>query len=66
MAFQLGGDAKLLTCCHHEVTGPPLKSFLFDVDRPAESADLDDSAVAAYALHTTRAVQHAVACFPRT
>ena len=24
MAFQLGGDAKLLTCCHHEVTGPPL------------------------------------------
>ena len=54
------------------MTGPPLKSFLFDVDRPAESADLNDragldaSALAAYALHTTRAVQHAVTSFPRT
>ena len=66
MAFQLGGDAKLLPCSHHEVTGPPLKSFLFDVDRPAEAADLDASAVAAYALHTTRAVQHAVSSSART
>jgi hypothetical protein len=31
MAFQLGGEEKLLTKCHHDSTGPPLKSFLFDV-----------------------------------
>eukprot|EP00927_Polykrikos_kofoidii_P057530 TRINITY_DN5166_c0_g3_i1.p1 TRINITY_DN5166_c0_g3~~TRINITY_DN5166_c0_g3_i1.p1 ORF type:complete len:1629 (-),score=297.62 TRINITY_DN5166_c0_g3_i1:33-4919(-) len=33
MAFQLGGDQKLLTRCHHESTGPPLRSFLFDLPR---------------------------------
>ena len=32
MAFQLGGDRKLLTASVSEDAGPPLKSFLFDVD----------------------------------
>lgn len=32
MAFQLGGEAKLLTQCHHRTAGPPLRSFLFDVE----------------------------------
>ena len=30
MAFQLGGEQKLLTTCAHDDAGPPLKSFLFD------------------------------------
>jgi len=32
MAFQLGGDKKLLTAAVSEDAGPPLKSFLFDVE----------------------------------
>jgi alpha-tubulin suppressor-like RCC1 family protein len=32
MAFQLGGEAKLLTHCHHRTAGPPLRSFLFDLE----------------------------------
>jgi len=32
MAFQLGGDRKLLTASVSEDAGPPLKSFLFDVE----------------------------------
>ena len=32
MAFQVGGH-KLLTKCHHEASGPPLKSFLFNCKR---------------------------------
>ena len=53
MAFQLGGEQKLLTRCHHESTGPPLKSFLFDMD-----ADLHESAAACYAHHVTQAITH--------
>ena len=30
-SFQLGGEAKLETMCHHESDGPPLRSYLFDV-----------------------------------
>ena len=33
LLLQLGGEQKLLTRCHHEAVGPPLKSFLFDYDQ---------------------------------
>ena len=51
MAFQLGGERKLLTRCHHDSTGPPLKSYLFDVDDAAFS-----SVAACYAHHTCDAL----------
>jgi len=57
MAFQLGGEEKLLTKCHHEATGPPLKSFLFDV--PSE----DSNRFAAYAKHTLQALEHVMSSF---
>eukprot|EP00966_Prymnesium_polylepis_P157881 3648955-Prymnesium_polylepis.1 len=60
MAFQLGGDEKLLTKCHHESTGPPLKSFLFDL--PSDGGE--DDALDAYALQTVRAIEHVQSTFP--
>ena len=57
MAFQLGGEEKLLTRCVHEATGPPLKSFLFDVDATADRHE-------AYAAQVVRALDHAAATFP--
>ena len=53
MAFQLGGEQKLLTRCHHESTGPPLKSFLFDME-----ADRYGSIAACYAHHVCEAIKH--------
>lgn len=35
-SFQIGGEAKLATLCHHKSDGPPLKSYLFNA--PAEGA----------------------------
>ena len=78
MAFQLGGEEKLLTKCHHESTGPPLKAFLFDVPSTQRavqggaqggadcgpSADLGPEAYAAYADQTLRALEHVMATFP--
>ena len=51
MAFQLGGERKLLTRCHHEAIGPPLKSFLFD-----HNADEFASPAACYAYHIGEAL----------
>ena len=51
MAFQLGGEQKLLTRCHHSAVGPPLKSFLFDHD-PAAFGTL----AAGYAHHVCEAL----------
>jgi hypothetical protein len=58
MAFQLGGEQKLLTKCTHTVAGPPLKSFLFEA--PATS-----SPFAAYAEHVVKALKHVKSTFPR-
>jgi len=41
MAFQLGGEKKLLTSCQHEVAGPPLKSYIFN-DATEKSAGEGD------------------------
>mmetsp|Transcript_39584 Transcript_39584/g.93243 ORF Transcript_39584/g.93243 Transcript_39584/m.93243 type:complete len:1576 (-) Transcript_39584:125-4852(-) len=57
MAFQLGGDEKLLTKCHHESTGPPLKSYLFDLEDHTSRAT-------AYAEQTMRALAHVRDTFP--
>ena len=56
MAFQVGGD-KLLTKCHHDSAGPPLKSFLFD---NAQGGDL----YARYAVETVKALQFIMKTFP--
>lgn len=48
---QLGGEQKLLTRCHHEAVGPPLKSFLFDYD-----SDAFASPAACYAHHVCEAL----------
>jgi hypothetical protein len=57
MKFQLQGEDKLLTKCHHESEGPPLQSFLFDIKD-------DENRYEDYAAQTVRAVQHVVAEFP--
>ena len=44
MAFQLGGEKKLLTSCHHEVAGPPLKSYIFNAAATGNSSEEDDDA----------------------
>ena len=44
---------QLLTRCHHESTGPPLKSFLFDMDDAAFP-----SLPACYAHHITQAMAY--------
>jgi len=58
MAFQLGGDQKLLTKCHHEATGPPLRSYLFDIEEHSQSKPR------AYAEQVFKAVQHVQETFP--
>ena len=56
MAFQLGGDRKLLTASVSEDAGPPLKSFLFDVDE----ADRFE----AYGKYCQAALAHVSTSFP--
>lgn len=56
-ALLVSGEEKLLTKCHHESTGPPLKSFLFDIPP-------DSDGFAEYAHQTMRAVDHVIATFP--
>jgi hypothetical protein len=52
-----GDDGNTLnTRCHHQSTGPPLKSFLFDI---ADDAD----PMEAYALHTVLSLQHVAGDF---
>ena len=58
MAFALGGTDKILTRCHHETTGPPCKSFLFDV-LPAPADAVEARLLDAYADYTCRAIVHA-------
>ena len=72
MAFQLGGEAKLLTRCHHESTGPPLRSFLFDAEREEDGGGGgggggggSSSRFERYARHCMRALEHATCLFPR-
>ena len=59
MAFQLGGEVKLLTQCNHESNGPPLQSFLFD----SPKAD-NKERMLHYAAQTVRALQHMRQLFP--
>ena len=54
MQFQLGGEAKLLTQCHHESTGPPLRTFLFDAG---------DDRIGKYASETVCAIDAIVSDF---
>ena len=56
MAFQLGGDQKLLTASCQDDAGPPLKSFLFDA-----GADRFE----AYAAFCRKALEHVRDAFPR-
>ena len=62
MAFALGGDQKILTRCHHGTTGPPCKSFLFDI-APGSAAAAEARRLDAYANYTCRAIEHAQATF---
>jgi hypothetical protein len=55
MAFQLGGDRKLLTASVSEDAGPPLKSFLFDVE---------DNRFEAYGKYCQAALAHVSTSFP--
>ena len=55
MQFQLGREAKLLTQCHHEPTGPPLRTFLFDAG--------GEERIAKYASETMRAIATIVSDF---
>ncbi|KAJ1447941.1 hypothetical protein M885DRAFT_541007 [Pelagophyceae sp. CCMP2097] len=57
MAFQLGGERKLLTTCANAAAGPPLKTFLFDVESGGSRAD-------AYAQEALRAVAAVRQAFP--
>lgn len=59
-AFQLGGEEKLMTQCHHESTGPPLKSFLFDL---APDATLD-TRYSSYAERVLAGIEHITSTFP--
>ena len=52
-AFQLGGNKAQVTS-QHNATGPPLKSFLFD---------LEGDQIEAYAEHTLRALNHVMTTF---
>ena len=54
MQFQLGGEAKLYTQCHHESTGPPLRTFLFDAG---------EDRIGKYASETVRAIDAIVSDF---
>lgn len=67
MAFQLGGEEKLLTKCHHEATGPPLKSFLFDMCAPSTGAAKKPRTskvnFSTYADHSTRALLDVMTTF---
>ena len=58
MQFQLLGALKLLTKCHNESEGPPLKSILFSL------AEMTGSIDELYAMHTTRALRHIITDFP--
>ena len=55
--FQIGGEAKLDTQCHHGSDGPPLKSYLFDVHDEALR-------FAMYAERTVLALGDTLAAFP--
>lgn len=57
ISHHAAGDEKLLTKCHHESTGPPLKSFLFDLPASVPKHD-------AYAAQTLRAIAHVKDTFP--
>ena len=60
-AFQLG-DKKLLTGNAHNATGPPLKTFVFDVPRKVEAARnpsvYAEAREKAYVEHTVKALKH--------
>lgn len=58
-AFQIGGQAKLNTHCHHGSDGPPLKSYLFDAPGGGAAGRF-----AAYAERTAFALTELVAAFP--
>ena len=56
-SFQIGGEAKLETKCHHDSEGPPLKTFLFDLkDESKRHAE--------YAAQVTLALADVVKGFP--
>ena len=56
-AFQIGGDAKLDTLCHHRSDGPPLKTYLFELEAEAERFRTYGERIAA-------ALQDVVTAFP--
>eukprot|EP01050_Picozoa_sp_SAG11_P009216 SAG11_NODE_852_length_6874_cov_2.914391_2_plen_1844_part_00 len=57
MRFQMLGKDKLLTKCHHDSEGPPLQSFLFDVEKEANRFEQ-------YAAQTATAIRHVGSEFP--
>ena len=58
--FQLGGEQKLLTQCHHKSTGPPLKTFLFERDEKADAHALHHE----YCERVVQAIQFILKDFP--
>eukprot|EP00811_Abedinium_folium_P026835 NODE_3_length_5113_cov_5.809667.p1 GENE.NODE_3_length_5113_cov_5.809667~~NODE_3_length_5113_cov_5.809667.p1 ORF type:complete len:1644 (-),score=416.18 NODE_3_length_5113_cov_5.809667:89-5020(-) len=56
-SFQIGGQAKLNTQCHHGSDGPPLKSYLFDVEEEAMR-------FSKYAEQTVDALHDVINTFP--
>ena len=58
--FQLGGEeAKLHTQCHHAATGPPVKSFLFELEDGAS----DEERFSAYTDKVGAALSHVTSSF---
>jgi predicted flap endonuclease-1-like 5' DNA nuclease len=57
-AFQLGGGKIMLTRCHHESEGPPLKSYVFPKVKSGE-----EDAAACYARFTVKGLNNLMAQF---
>ena len=58
--FQLGGDAKLITQCHHDSCGPPVKSFLFDLEEDTSR----EKRYCQYVERLSTALAHVTSTFP--
>ena len=59
--FQIGGERKLHTQCHHRSDGPPVKSFLFELAASSSSVER----FRAYAERVMAALEHIANLFPR-
>ena len=62
-SFQVG-DHKSGTRCHHESDGPPLRSYLFDMEKDGGGGGGGNDIFARYAEQTLAALRDLVSDFP--